>query len=523
MTKLPDASGDEPAPLIVEHPMLYRCTCGFEFPVDPNLGGVCPSCEKRIHGVALRLATSATVTLQNIDEDGSSHEFASAALELAAGTMLGHFRLDRRIGKGGMGAVYRALDTSLERYVAVKVVRSSEGSSGGHIESILREAVAQARLNHPNVVTIYYVGRHKDEPFLAMELVDGPTLAEKIKSGTIRYDLAIRAAIEVVDALRHAAYFDIVHADIKPSNLLLSKDGSVKLSDFGLAWTSASQQTSRPVAGTPAYLAPELIEGTSVSPQSDMYALGVTLFELVFGRLPYELQGSTLREQLLTHRTAVIDFPNPRPPDIPLGFVLVIERLLSKEPQDRYPDYDSLGADLKAIQPSKTTIAGIASRAMAYLIDQAMLLALIAPFAAAIFYFRTTPPSSNQGLIPLLGLASILVPFVYLFLMRLGISSLGRFLFQLRICEENGLPPGREQLLTREIFRNMFAWLLPLGGYFSLYYSPTITIFLRIVAVFMVAELVCLLASPHRRTLHDFMCRSRVVLDVNRPSPLKRT
>lgn len=501
--------------------MLYRCACGFEFPVDPNLGGVCPSCQRRIHGAAIGLVNSATVTLANLDAHKDSHDFSSAALELASGTMLGHFRLDRRIGKGGMGAVYRALDTSLERYVAVKVVRSSEGSSGGQIESILREAVAQARLNHPNVVTIYYVGRHKEEPFLAMELVDGPTLAEKIKTGSITYAAAIQAAMDVASALKHAACFDIVHADIKPSNLLVSSNGTLKLSDFGLSWTSASESSGRPISGTPSYLAPELVDGHPVSHQSDMYALGITLFELTFGRLPFQLQGETLREQLSTHKTAAIDFPSPWPTNIPRGFASVVQRLLEKAPIDRYPDYDSLSADLRSIQPSATTIAGLAPRAMAYFLDQFMLLTLLAPFAAAILYLRSQS-AQNQGLIPLIGLASLVVPAGYLVLMRRGVSSLGRYLFQLRISEENGLPPGREQLLTREILRNLFAWLIPLGAYFSLYYSPTLSIFLRTMGVFMVAELVCLLATQHRRTLHDLLCRSRVVLDVVRPSLSKK-
>ena len=521
MTQSSPEPTKDSSPLIVERPMLYRCACGFEFPVDPTLGGICPSCLRRIQGAALLLASSATVTLHNLREKEDSHDFSSAALELAEGTMLGHFRLDRRIGKGGMGAVYRALDTSLERYVAVKVVHSSDGSSGGQIESILREAVAQARLNHPNVVTIYYVGRHKEEPFLAMELVDGPTLAEQIKSGTMTYGAAIQAAIDVANALQHSAIFDIVHADIKPSNLLLSSNGTLKLSDFGLSWTSASKNYGRPISGTPSYLAPEIFEGGAVSHQSDMYALGITLFELVFGRLPFELQGETLREQLSTHKTAAIDFPNPWPVNIPRGFALVIQRLLEKEPLDRYPDYDSLSADLQSIQPSKTTIAGLASRAMAYFLDQLMLLAMFTPFAAAILYLQTKP-LSYQGLIPLIALASLVVPVGYLLQMRRGVSSLGRYLFQLRISEENGLPPGREQLLTREIFRNLLAWIIPLGAYFSLYYSPALSIFVRAMGGFMVAELVCVLVTRHRRTLHDLLCRSRVVLDVNRPSPLKK-
>jgi len=509
----------QPSPFLVERPMLYRCPCGHEYPIDPNFGGICPSCQRSIQGDALRLASSPTLELRNIDESPDTQDFSASALELAPGTMLGHFRLEQRIGKGGMGAVYRALDTSLERYVAVKVVGSGEGSSGKQIESILREAVAQARLNHPNVVTIYYVGRHKDEPFLAMELIEGPTLSEEIKCGKMTYSAAIKSALEVVDALQHAACFEIVHADIKPSNLLLSRDGAIKLSDFGLSSISSSDRADRMFAGTPAYVAPELIDGAAASVQSDMYALGVTLSELVFGRMPFELQGKTLREQLHTHKTADIVFPNPWPKKIPREFAKLMRRLLAKDPSDRYADYGSLRDDLKLIQPSSTTIAGLASRAMAYLIDQAMLLALFAPFAALIYYLETLS-IVYQWLIPLVGVASLVVPACYLFLMRRGVASFGRYLFQLRICEENGLPPGREQLLTREILRNVFAWLIPLGIYSLLYSELIAYMFFRVVAMFMLAELICLLVTQHRRTLHDLLCRSRVVLDVRRSSSI---
>lgn len=455
------------------------------------------------------------MTLQNADAE--SLEFSSSSLELATGTMFGHFRLEIPIGRGGMGAVYRAFDTSLERRVAVKVMKPGDSITETQIANMLREAVAQARLNHPNVVTIYYVGRHREEPFLAMELVDGPTIADKIKSGAIDYGEAIRIAIQVVDALEHANHFGIIHADIKPNNLLMGQDGLVKLSDFGLARMSEVDSSGHPIAGTPAYLAPELIDGEPVSIQSDMYALGVTLFEMVFGKLPFQLSGSTLKEKLCSHKTALVDFPNPWPKHIPIEFTNLIQRMLAKEPSKRFNHFGELRQALKAIQPAPTTIAGISARAMAYSIDQALLLLGIAPFAAIVFYLETRP-SGDDWIAPLVALLSLVVPAIYLYLMRKGISSFGRYLFQLRICEQNGLPPGREQLLTREIIRSSAAWLLPLGAYFSVYYPPALVLALRIVAVLMVAELICLLITRHRRTLHDLLCRSRVVLKLDPPS-----
>ncbi len=240
----------------VVHPMLYRCACGCEFPVDPNLGGTCTLCRRRVTAVALQLANSATISLNDIATDKKHEDRLEGELDLASGTMLGHFRLDRPIGRGGMGAVYRALDTSLERYVAVKVMRPGSDSSDQQIAAMLREAVAQARLNHPNVVTIYYIGRHEQEPFLAMELVQGETLAERIKQGPISYAEAIRIAIEVIEALHHAYCFGIVHADIKPSNLLITSEGAVKLSDFGLSRSTAMEDSINRSQAPPLTLLP---------------------------------------------------------------------------------------------------------------------------------------------------------------------------------------------------------------------------------------------------------------------------
>lgn len=501
--------------------MLYRCACGCEFQVDPTLGGICNICRRRISAIALKLANSATLSLDNLAADPSLEHRLEGDLDLAQGTMLGHFRLDKAIGRGGMGAVYRALDTSLERYVAVKVMRPGSDSTDLQIAAMLREAVAQARLNHPNVVTIYYIGRHEQEPFLAMELVQGETLSEKIKAGPISYAEGIRISIEVIEALHHAYCFDIVHADIKPSNLLISHEGTVKLSDFGLSRTTAVEDSDQPIAGTPAYIAPELLDGCNVSIQSDMYAMGVTLFETVFGRLPFTWQGTTLREQLLTHKTAKIDFPTPWPTHIPRDFALVLERMLAKRPEDRYADYQSLLRALRSIQPTRMTTAGIAARSMAYGIDQSLLLFCISPFAALIAYLNVLP-ANFRWLIPIVALASVVVPATYLTLLRRGWSSLGRYLFQLRITEENGLPPRREQLLAREILRNMMAWLLPLGAYFSLFYDPVLPTVQAFLAFFLLAELACLFVTSQKRTLHDLLCRSQVVLDVGRPMSAKR-
>ena len=225
--------------------------------------------------------------------------------------------------------------------------------------NIMREAQAAGSLNHPNVVTIYYVGRQDEEPFLAMELLTGPTLSEKLSTeGAIPYTDAIRYTVQVASALQHASQFGIVHADIKPANLLMAGGGRIKLSDFGLSRIQNDPGQPTNISGTPAYVAPELIKGSPISIQSDMYALGVTLFELVFGSLPFELVGTTVRERIETHLTAEITFPAIWPNSIPREFAGLITRLLAKDPEGRYQTYDDLLIDVKAIEPVSTTIAG---------------------------------------------------------------------------------------------------------------------------------------------------------------------
>jgi uncharacterized RDD family membrane protein YckC len=469
---------------------------------------------------AISSANNATLSIHDLNASSDIHHFELQPADGLTHQVFGHFRLDRRLGGGGMGAVYRALDMSLQRYVAVKVIHQRNLCTDSRLKAIMREAVAQARLNHPNVVTIYYVGRQDEEPFLAMELLPGPTLAERLKSGApLPYGEAIHYGIQVASALQHAAVFDLVHADIKPANLIMAGDGFIKLSDFGLSRIPTSDDPDAPISGTPAYVAPELVDGAGLSIQSDMYALGVTLFELVFGRLPFPLLGETVRERLQTHRAAAIEFPNPWPPSIPREFKSLIERLMAKNPQARFPDYESLISELSSIAPVSTTAAGFAPRAMACIVDQLLLLMAIAPFAIVIFAIngmRLVGTLNIRLLIPIIAFASVIVPGLYLLAIYRGWPSVGRYLFQLRIVEEHGLAPRREQLVPREVLRNALAWCLPLALYVSLT-SESLAQFIEFgLIVFLAINTITLFLMRGRKALHDYLCHSQVVLAMNK-------
>ena len=505
--------------------LVYHCVCGTEFRVDPTVGGECPDCKRIVQSEAIQHAMSATVSITNFQNEDEIHHFELEESENLINRLYGHFRIDRKLGAGGMGAVYRALDTSLQRYVSVKIMRNANHCVDSRVAMMLREAVAQARLNHPNVVTIYYVGRQGEEPFLAMELLTGPTLSEKLATdGVIPYADAIRYAIQVASALRHAAQFGIVHADIKPANLLMAGGGRIKLSDFGLSRIQNDPGQPTTVSGTPAYVAPELIQGSPISIQSDMYALGITLFELVFGRLPFELTGTTVRERIETHLNAEITFPPVWPNAIPREFAALVSRLLSKDPKNRFPTYEELLAELRAIEPVATTTAGVALRAVAYTIDQLFLLVFIAPFAFAIILLNWTEVpqlSAYRWATPIIAFFSLIVPAIYLAMMYRGWRSIGRYLFQLRIVEENGLPPRREQLVTREVLRNAFAWFSPLAFYVDSSNPILSRIFEVALVSFLGIDSAMILLLKGRKSLHDYLCNTRVALAVDREKESK--
>ena len=259
----------------------------------------------------------------------------------------GRYRLDAEIGRGGMGRVYRAHDTLLDRQVAVKVLSAPELGTEGRAR-LLREARAAAGLNHPNIVSVHDAGEARvpdredpagppgPMPFIVMELVEGPSLHDR-RPESLEETVAI--ACQVCAALEHAHARGIIHRDLKPENVLLSADaiggtGAAKLSDFGLARSVASRLTVEgAIAGTVFYLAPELALGQAYDGRADLYALGVMLYELATGRLPFLADDPLAVISQHLHAPAVP--PRARDEAIPPALDALVLRLLSKDPQDR--------------------------------------------------------------------------------------------------------------------------------------------------------------------------------------------
>ncbi len=247
------------------------------------------------------------------------------------GTFLNdRYRLEAEIGRGGMGVVYRAHDTLLDRHVAVKVLSEAVLDSGGRAR-LLQEARAAAQLNHPNIVSVYDAGEAGDSPYVVMELVEGGSLHSHRPHDQ---DKIVAIARQISAALDHAHNSGIIHRDLKPENVLLTRDGAAKLSDLGLARTMASRLTDAGmIVGTVFYLAPEQALGKEIDGRADLYALGVLLYELTTGQLPFV--GSDPVAVISQHLHAPVVPPRARNAEIPPVLDALITRLLSKDPEAR--------------------------------------------------------------------------------------------------------------------------------------------------------------------------------------------
>ncbi|HET9014703.1 MAG TPA: protein kinase, partial [Thermomicrobiaceae bacterium] len=261
-------------------------------------------------------------------------------------TLAGRYRLQSQIGAGSFAITYAGIDGALGRPVAVKVLRDQFADDAGVVERFEREAQAAGQIASPNVVAIYDVGRDGDAVYLVMELVEGGTLKQRIQQAAplpVADALALTQQLLPGLAAIHAA--GIVHRDVKPQNVLLAPDGTAKLTDFGIARAADVGLTETGVAlGTAAYMAPEQAAGAPLGPPADLYAVGVILFELLTGTLPFpgDQPVAVLYQQVHT--------PPPRPralnPGVPLWLEGVVLRALAKDPGRRYPDAASLARAL---------------------------------------------------------------------------------------------------------------------------------------------------------------------------------
>ncbi|MCK6470497.1 MAG: serine/threonine protein kinase [Planctomycetes bacterium] len=266
-----------------------------------------------------------------------------------AGKRVGDYELLAKLGEGGMGAVYRARDTSMDRIVALKVLGQGLTGNPKFVERFRREAKATGLLNHPNIVAAYGAGEADGAHYLAMEFVDGESLRQRLKKvGKFPEREALEIVRKCAAGLGHAHENNLIHRDIKPDNVLLGKKGEVKIVDLGLAKAVDDDQRltkTGTAIGTPHYISPEQARGDSgVDHRSDIYSLGATLYALLTGQTPF--QGKNNNEIMLKHLKEELENPQDIVPEISDAAVGVVSKMMAKDPDDRYADCKQVIADI---------------------------------------------------------------------------------------------------------------------------------------------------------------------------------
>ncbi len=294
-------------------------------------------------------------------------------MTLAAGTRLGSFEIVAPIGAGGMGEVYRAKDAKLGREIAIKVLPEAVASDAERRQRFEQEARSASALNHPNILTIYDIGEADGTVYIAMELVEGKTLRELVASGEpVPTKKLLDVAVQTAEGLAKAHSAGIVHRDLKPENLMVSKDGFVKILDFGLAkliepvaegasvLPTAAPSPTQPgtVLGTAGYMSPEQASGQPVDFRSDQFSLGTILYEMASGKRAF--QRKTGAETLVA---IIREEPEPLSqlaPKAPAPVRWIVERCLAKDPEERYASSKDLARDLKSLRDhlSETSASG---------------------------------------------------------------------------------------------------------------------------------------------------------------------
>jgi serine/threonine protein kinase len=246
------------------------------------------------------------------------------------------YRLERKLGSGGMADVWLAEDQELGRHVAVKILHERYANDEQFVERFRREATHAAGLSHPNIVSIYDRGVAGGSYYIVMEYIEGRTLKELIVTrGPCPVPVAISYTRQILAALRYAHKNGIIHRDIKPHNVIVDREGRVKVADFGIARAGASEMTEAgSIVGTAQYLSPEQARGAPVDESSDLYSTGIVLYELLTGAVPFT--GETPVEIAMKHLSQTPEAPSALRPEIPRYLDLVVLRALAKEPNDRY-------------------------------------------------------------------------------------------------------------------------------------------------------------------------------------------
>ena len=278
--------------------------------------------------------------------------------------LIDRYRLEQRLAAGGMGTVYEATDERLNRRVAVKLLKEELVDDPRFVERFRREARAVAALSHPNIASVFDFGADDGRDFIVMELIEGRDLAELLRSGPLEPRRAAAIAAQSCDALAHAHAGGIVHRDVKPGNIIVSDNDRVKVTDFGIARAigETTLTAAGSVLGTAHYLAPEQASGESAGPAADQYAMGVVLFEMLTGQVPFS--GTSPIGIAMRHVCDVIPAPSSIVREVPATLDEITARATAKDPSERYPDISGMASALRAGFPTGSLAAGAGAAAL---------------------------------------------------------------------------------------------------------------------------------------------------------------
>ncbi|HKA90299.1 MAG TPA: protein kinase [Haliangiales bacterium] len=427
----------------------------------------------------------------------------ATASETMVGRQFAHFRVDKPLGAGGMGEVYLATDLALDRPVALKLLPRAFAADPASRERFIREARAQARLNHPNICHIYFIGEQDEQLFFAMEFVEGESL-QQILDRQKRIPLvdAVEYARMAALGLREAQRHGFTHRDIKPSNLLLDRHGVVKLVDFGIvkAQTGDSSETGQDVVlGTPFYMSPEQARGDRVDFRSDVYSLGVTIHHLVTGQPPFT--GPTPLAVVSRHLTE----PRPRLEAKQAVLDGVLEKMMAKRPADRYGGYDELVHALERLSPRRTRPAGFWVRAFSCGLDLLIAAVVSLPLEAV---WNALRPRLGLGGSP--SWMAFIIPAYFILFHARGRTP-GQMALELQLEAESGGKPGLRRAAVR--------WLVSFTPLYLLWganeafdlHGASLVVAAVLLALWVGATLLVRRGDPERRSLGDRVAGTRIV------------